>query len=142
MLALTFKLFLGFNDPVTNCTSSLGIQSKDIIPDQAITASSVYTSDYVPEKARFANLNEGWQALYYNTGQWIQVDLGNITKVTGVATRGVRGLNKWVTKYVMSYSLDDGPFMSYENDQVSHYFVVTFIYMAHGRIIVKKGKVI
>ena len=39
-----------------------------------------------------------------DTNQWIQVDLGNPTYVTGVLTQGRNGGNaQWVTKYKVQF---------------------------------------
>lgn len=99
-----------------NCTSPLGMKNK-AISDQAITSSTTFSVEYGPEKARL-NRTGGWKPLNTNLGQWIQVDLGNITKVTGVATQGVYELEQWLTEYSLSYNLGDGPYMSYKDDQV------------------------
>ena len=93
------------------------MKSKDVIPNEAITASSSSPLNG-PEKARFESNNGGWQSLHTDLNQWIQVDLGNITKVTGIATQGIFNLNQWVTKYSLSYRLNEDPYMSYKNDEV------------------------
>ena len=49
-----------------------------------------------------------WSALYLDKGQWIQIDLGDITKVTKVGTQGRQEAAQWVTEYMVSYSLDGG----------------------------------
>lgn len=108
---------LGFDAPVVNCTSPLGMKSKDVIPNEAITASTFLPFNS-PEKARFEGKNGGWKSSHADLNQWIQVDLGNITKVTGIATQGIFDSNQWVTKYSLSYRLNEDPYVSYKNDQV------------------------
>ena len=86
------------------------------IPDAQISASSHYTRtwrrDYSAKKAR---LNSGhwwgntgcWAAATNDLHQWLQVDLGGYTKVTGVATQGSGyGLSGRVTKFKIRYSSD------------------------------------
>ena len=51
-----------------------------------------------------------WSPLSLDSGQWIQVDLGNITMVTKIATQGRQDAAQWVTEYKVSYSLDGGYF--------------------------------
>lgn len=102
--------------------SPLGMKSKEI-PDEAITATSVFNQYHGPERARRDKVIEGlytggWVSLYIDLGQWIQVDLGNITKITGVATQGHHELFRWVTDYYLSYSVNGGPFLSYNDNQV------------------------
>lgn len=58
-----------------------------------------------------------WSTLYLLQGQWIQVDLGDIAKVTKIGTQGRAELYEWVTKYKVSYSYDGGYFEFYENGQ-------------------------
>lgn len=38
-----------------------------------------------------------------NARQWMQMDLGNNARVTGLATQGRRDAHQWVTRYVVSY---------------------------------------
>jgi len=59
-----------------------------------------------------------WSTLYHQEqGQRIQVDLGDIAKVTKIATQGWAELNEWVTEYKVSYSYDGGYFEFYKNGQ-------------------------
>ena len=57
-----------------------------------------------------------WSTLNLEQGQWIQVDLGDITKVTKIGTRGRSEAAQWVTEYKVSYSLDGGYFEFYKHD--------------------------
>ena len=93
------------------CTESLGMETH-LIKDAQITASSQWDSNHAAIQARL-NFKEGggkrgaWSALSNDSNQWIQVDLGSYTKLTGIATQGRNGANEWVTKYQLQYS-DDG----------------------------------
>ncbi|KAL9959225.1 hypothetical protein ACROYT_G036322 [Oculina patagonica] len=112
----------GFDVPVLECMSPLGMKSREI-PDEAITATTVLSQFHGPERARLDTVIEGsytggWVSFYINLGQWIQVDLGNITKITAVATQGHHDLFHWVTEYYLSYSVNGGPFLSYNDNQV------------------------
>ena len=105
--------------------SPLGMKSKEI-PDEAITATSIKDQYNGPERARLDKVMEGsnkggWEPLYNDLGQWIQVDLGNITKITGVATQGHHEWLHWVTEYYLSYSINGGPFLSYNDNQVRYF---------------------
>ena len=46
-----------------------------------------------------------------NKYQWLQVDMGNWTRVTGVATQGRQNANYWVKSY--SISTSDGKFFEF-----------------------------
>ena len=86
------------------------------ISDAQISASSHYTKnfrrDYSAKKARLNSRhswsNNGcWAAATNDLHQWLQVDLGGYTKVTGVATQGSGdGLAQCVTKFKIRYSSD------------------------------------
>ena len=57
-----------------------------------------------------------WRTLNKKQGQWIQVDLGAITKVTKIGTQGRGDSSQWVTKYKVSYSFDGGYFEFYKQE--------------------------
>lgn len=85
-----------------------------LIKDAQITASSQWDGKHVPVQARL-NFPEsggkrgGWIASKNDLNQWIQVDLGSYTRVTGIATqgRGIAYYHQRVTNYKLEYS-DDG----------------------------------
>lgn len=51
-----------------------------------------------------------WSPSSWTPGQWIQVDLGNVTMVTKIASQGRQRASEWVTEYKVSYSLVGGYF--------------------------------
>ena len=55
-------------------------------------------------------LTGAWGARTLDIGEWIQVDLGEITKVTKIATQGSQNDLRWVTEFKVSYSLNGGHF--------------------------------
>jgi len=59
----------------------------------------------------------------YQMGEWIQVDLGNVAKVTKIATQGNNGSRRWIKKYKVSYSLDGIFFKFYQVYQDRFYNV-------------------
>ena len=50
-----------------------------------------------------------------NKGQWLQVDFGKVVKVTKIATQGRHNANQYITKYVVSSSLDGSLFQFQEH---------------------------
>ncbi|XP_071801580.1 retinoschisin-like [Asterias amurensis] len=100
--------------PWKTCSTSekLGLEDGSI-PDESITASSIRTEGlYVgtPAGGRlnkvppYSNIIGGWHPYAADTNQWIQVDLGNPTYVTGVLTQGRNGgAAQWVTKYKVQF---------------------------------------
>ncbi|KAM6978393.1 LOW QUALITY PROTEIN: coagulation factor V [Tautogolabrus adspersus] len=90
------------------CSVPLGMES-GLIEDRRITASSTASSWYFgPWKPSLARLNKqgtinAWQAKYNNMNQWLQVELPQVKKITGIVTQGAMVLGK--QRYVMSYTL-------------------------------------
>ena len=89
------------------------------IPDSSITASSVYSSKYPPLLARLhvkaggGNPKGAWAAKVNRFGEWIQVDIGKMTEVTGVATQGRQDADEWVRSYILLFSHDGSTFTNY-----------------------------
>ena len=109
--------FLGFTPPEIKCKDPLGIESKKI-PATSIVASSQYNQYWGPDRGRLRTVIEGsygggWAAQYNDVKQFLQFDLGNVTKVTAVATQGRSNADWMVTSYTLAYSLDGGSFIPY-----------------------------
>ena len=100
----------------------LGIESGKIT-DAQITASSQFDARHGACNARL-NLVGGrdkagaWSAGVCNSDQWLQVDLGAITEVTGIMTQGRQDSDECVHSYTISYSIDGNTFTSYQQDKV------------------------
>ena len=60
--------------------------------------------------ARLGQKAGAWSSKGMELGEWIQVDLGEITMVTKIATQGRAYYFWWVTEYKVSYSFDGGYF--------------------------------
>ncbi|XP_022104992.1 scavenger receptor cysteine-rich domain superfamily protein-like [Acanthaster planci] len=84
------------------CTvGPLGMESQ-AIPDSSITASSSYSSGYLPSKAR-PNSGSAWAPTTLEN-QWLQVDLGVFTAIAGVIVRGRPNGNQYVQTFTVQYS--------------------------------------
>lgn len=82
------------------------------ITDSQIIASSVWDGHHAAQYARLNRLQQSptkgsWSAKHNDLNQWIQVDLGVRTQVTGVLTQGRNAYGQWVTEYKVQYG-DDG----------------------------------
>ncbi|XP_032236210.2 venom prothrombin activator oscutarin-C non-catalytic subunit [Nematostella vectensis] len=93
-------------------------QSKIDMKDNQMTASSEYNSASKPQNARLhfnaqSGRYGGWVALVNDMYQFLQVDLGHVTKVTRVSAQGRQGTSQWGTQYSLEYSLDDAVFIPY-----------------------------
>ncbi|XP_019624412.1 PREDICTED: lactadherin-like, partial [Branchiostoma belcheri] len=104
------------------CTYPLGIES-GAIPDASITASSTwYGVGHEPYRGRLNGVaGEGAWSVSSNTiGEWLQVDLGEMTTVTGTIIQGrYHGNGDWVTSYKLQYSVDGLSWMTYANSEGS-----------------------
>ena len=125
----------GFEKPVIVCATALGIEHLNQIPDSAIVASSQYNTYYGPERARLRLVTQGsfiggWSPKSSNTGEWIEFDLEENTKVTGIATQGRDNADWWVTSYSLSFRVKGGSYEPYNNGYVCNIFEnhVTWIY--------------
>uniref|UniRef100_A0A665V2I4 Coagulation factor V n=1 Tax=Echeneis naucrates TaxID=173247 RepID=A0A665V2I4_ECHNA len=105
------------------CSLPLGMES-GAIEDHRITASSTasswYSGPWTPSLARLnrrGNIN-AWQAKNNNMNQWLQVELPQVKKITGIITQGAKSLGKEM--FVDSYSLQ------YSNDGIQLFSLQTF----------------
>jgi WD40 repeat protein len=88
----------------------LGLQ-KGGIPDGHMVASTEKSADTIAPHARLHRRGGGgaWCARVNNRNQFIEVNLGRVTELTGIATQGrdpSSGCNQWVTAYTLSTSAD------------------------------------
>ena len=90
-----------------------------LIPNSAITASSLLTPAYTPENARLnykggAGRYGGWKPAKNDHSQWLQVKFGRKTRVTGIATQGYHNALHYVKSYTLQYSYDSNSFQQYQ----------------------------
>ena len=92
------------------------------ISDAQITASSTFSSGYLPQNAR---LNKHLNSCAWTTksggkvGSWHQVDFWYITRVTGVATQGNCVNSERVKSYMISYSENNTKWTQYRESGTS-----------------------
>jgi len=96
---------------------ALGVEDRRI-PDGAISASSIWDYNHRASNARLNAVRRGhrtggWSSRHNKRGQWIQVDIGTLARVTGVALQGRQDANQWVTGYTLAYSRDGRRFSTY-----------------------------
>jgi len=89
------------------------------IPDGAFTASGSWDNLHRPSLARLNILSDGrdvgaWCPELKSTNHWLQIDLGEITAVTKVATQGRYNSDNRVKTYTLSYSVDGMHWTSYK----------------------------
>ena len=81
------------------------------MPDTAFSTSSVAGLKNGPERARLnihtdSKGSGGWAARENNDSQWLQLDLGELVRVTKMATQGKQDAAHWAIQFSLSYSLD------------------------------------
>uniref|UniRef100_UPI0037E7EB91 coagulation factor V n=1 Tax=Semicossyphus pulcher TaxID=241346 RepID=UPI0037E7EB91 len=90
------------------CSVPLGMET-GLIEDHRITASSTasswYSGPWIPALARLNKQGtiNAWQAKNSDMNQWLQVELPQVKKITGIITQGAKSLGKEM--YVISYAL-------------------------------------
>ena len=94
------------------------------IPDANIRVSSQLDGDHGAKEARLNSKADGdkgggWSALNNNFNQWLQVNIGYNSQVTGVATQGMTGNDQWVSRYRIQYSSDGVTFEFYNSTEDS-----------------------
>ncbi|XP_078350751.1 lactadherin-like [Oculina patagonica] len=108
---------------VDNCFHNpVGVASQFIIPDHWMSASSYYNND-ANYQAAYGRLHgsrgDGWcTASSSSNDDWLQVDLGQMLQVCGVATQGDGthdGLDEWVTDFKLSFSSDGITWTTYKD---------------------------
>ena len=95
----------------------LGMEDRRILSGH-LRASSSYNYNHGPDRARlniYASHGRtgAWVAKYRNTRQWLQVDLGQLSIIKGIATQGRREAHQYVSRYTLSYSVKSIRFRPY-----------------------------
>jgi len=101
--------------PAQDCRSAIGIDAKiRSIPDKSMTASSEYNRHFAYE-GRLNNVHRvsstgerswgAWCPKKTDVSPYLQIDLGRVRVVSGVATQGY-SFNLWTTQYHLNYSID------------------------------------
>ncbi|XP_068609207.1 uncharacterized protein [Brachionichthys hirsutus] len=105
------------------CLHGLGVESGNVTDAQLAASSS--SGPFSPDKARL-NGDSCWMPSGSPTSSWIQVNLGQPRKVTGIVIQGCPQNDHWVTKFKMQHSVDaaawtdytaDGPFLPGSTDR-------------------------
>ena len=118
---------------ISVCNRPLGMES-GAIKDAQITASTQWDNNHAPQRARLnmklTGVKRGaWSSRVLDLKQWLQVDLGSYTTVTGVATQGMNSHWQRVTKYRLQYSNDGVNFQFYKekDDNSFKVFLVSLL---------------
>ena len=96
-------------------------------------ASSQYNQYYGPDRGRLRTEGQGsygggWAAQYNDANQFLQFDLGKVTKLTAIATQGRSDANWMVTSYTLAYSVNGGSFTPYGGGDGQARNIFLFLY--------------
>ncbi|XP_030005898.1 macrophage mannose receptor 1 [Sphaeramia orbicularis] len=95
------------------CLHGLGVEDLNITDSQLSASSSV--GFFTPNEARL-NGDSCWMPSGNPTSSWIQVNLGQKRKVTGIVIQGCPNNDHWVTKFKVQHSLDGTTWTDYTAD--------------------------
>ena len=101
-----------FNNTILECNSALA-------SGEQLTASSEYSANHAAKQGilNYKDKSGSWSAQKKDLNQWLQADLGQVAKVTSVATQGrYSSYQQWVTKYKLEY-YDDGENFKFYKEQ-------------------------
>lgn len=95
----------------SSCTSRpLGMTDGSIRDWQLAASSAMSRADDAQCAVKFARLHmedaKAWCAAKKAVNEWVLVDLGVASEVTGIVTQGRGDISEWVTHFMVSYSLD------------------------------------
>ncbi|XP_061589669.1 macrophage mannose receptor 1 [Cololabis saira] len=95
------------------CLQGLGVEDGNVTDYQLSASSSI--GFFTPEKARL-NGNSCWMPSGSATSSWIQVNLGETRKVTGIVIQGCPQTDHWITKFKIQHSTDGTTWTDYTAD--------------------------
>jgi len=105
---------------VLECQEALGMRT-GAISDAQITASSIWDSSHEAFQGRLnfqpIPMKSGsWSAGRNDFNPWLEVFLGPLLNVTGIATQGRSDLDQWVTRYRLTFRDDGLSFQDYREN--------------------------
>ncbi|KAL9970494.1 hypothetical protein ACROYT_G022879 [Oculina patagonica] len=99
----------------------IGVADRSAIPDYRMTASSIYDGHYYPYYGRL-HVNRGFGGWCprppYSGTDYLQVDMGTVRSVCGVATQGGGGHSEWTTRYKIYISINGVTWNAYKENNV------------------------
>lgn len=101
------------------CSLPMGMGSA-YIPPHAISASSEMNDQNSPNASRITqdtnDGDKGWRPQDSTPNEWLQVYFGTRSKITGIATKGIKDQQLWVKWYQIEYGMDGNTFQPYTSD--------------------------
>lgn len=112
--------------------SPLGLEN-NIIPVIQLTSSSSRDANHTAREARLYNFN-AWCAGGSGTNEYLQVNLGELMTITGLATQGDPHGSGWVKTYNVSYSKNGKEWREVQTFVFGNVSVKSYHFEVHGRI--------
>ncbi|KAK2554621.1 EGF-like repeat and discoidin I-like domain-containing protein 3, partial [Acropora cervicornis] len=131
-IALRMELYGGAW--IISCFQPLGLQNGRL-PNSKITASSELNNNLAAWLGRLGRQKQGakggaWCAQLNNHYQWIKFDFSRPMKITKIATQGRQDYNYWVSKFLVTSSLDGVHWQTYrvKSNDVKFQLCLLFTY--------------
>ena len=116
MISWILSLVFGFNMNEMSASARLQSKMRFSIP---LNLFYFVISLYQLFLIILGSFNGGWVSQYADAYQFLQIDLGKVTKVTRIATQGRADAGWWSKTYTLEYSEEVGAtFKPYKNGQV------------------------
>ena len=111
----------------------IGVSDLKTIPDNQMTASSIYEETlHQPEFGRLqGNRGDGWCSRTRDSNnEWLQIYFGDLFTVCGVDTQGHTGNHSWVTAFKLSFSTDGSSWITYAYDNGTDMVSYSYNYLS------------
>ncbi|KAK2569714.1 Receptor-type tyrosine-protein phosphatase S [Acropora cervicornis] len=99
------------------CFSSLGNEEGVTSPQFSVTASTELDGSHMAKDSSLYGSSSWCSNGDASSPQYLQFNFGKVVTVSGIATQGDAGDNKWVTKYAVSYGYDEQSWLEYAEVQ-------------------------
>jgi len=97
---------------VSACRSPFGVEKGGVIQSNQMSSSSHVDSTHTPSHGRLYG-DTSWCSTTSSNTEYLQINLGKIVTLTGIATQGDRTMDKWVETYTFNYSMDGNLWTTY-----------------------------
>ncbi|KAK3755604.1 hypothetical protein QZH41_017598 [Actinostola sp. cb2023] len=96
----------------TACRSPFGVEKGGTIQSNHTSSSSHLDSTHTASHGRLYG-NTSWCSTTSSNTEYLQINLGKMMTLTGIATQGDRTMDKWVKNYTFNYSMDGNLWTTY-----------------------------
>ena len=103
------NVFVSTLDFLGGCDETpVGLRQRSKIQDSRLSSSTEFDSSTPPYNGRLSyTAGSSWCASSHDSNPYLQIDLGSVFIICGVATQGNSKEDHWVKTYQVQYSMDD-----------------------------------